>query len=64
MLSYHAMGAEQVMHAERGRRSERLSGTRAATTLRKLLNREAGRKGEYGKSRIHPAEYRRIPRRS
>ena len=36
MLSYHAIGAEQAMHSGPGRTSERLSGTRAATTFRKL----------------------------
>src|SRR3954453_2783677 len=36
MLSYHAISVPQAPHAERGRTIERRSGTRAATTLRKL----------------------------
>ena len=54
MLSYHAMGAEQVMHAERGRRSERLSGTRAATTLRKLPIARPGAKASAARAGFIP----------
>ena len=42
MLSYQTIGALQDMQAEPGRTSERLSGTRAATTFRKLPSARPG----------------------
>ena len=50
----HAMGAEQVMHAERGRRSERLSGTRAERTLRKLPMARPGAKASTARAGFIP----------
>src|SRR5437660_4075935 len=41
-LSYQASSAPQLMQAERGRTTERRSGTRAATTLTKLPSARAG----------------------
>src|SRR6266545_1720045 len=43
-LSYHAISVPHVGHAERGLTSERRSGRRAATTLRKLPRASAGAK--------------------
>src|SRR4051794_10893794 len=44
MLSYHASGVSHAMHAEPGCTIERRSGTRAATTLRKLPMASPGTK--------------------
>ena len=44
MLSYQAIGAEHDMQAEPGCEIERLSGTRAATTFRKLPSARPGAK--------------------
>src|SRR4051794_3231447 len=43
MLSYHAIGASHDMHAERPVTIDRCSGTRAATTFRKLPSARPGR---------------------
>src|SRR5262249_60383005 len=43
-LSYQRIGVSQLMHAEPGRTIERRSGTRAATTPRKLPMASPGRK--------------------
>src|SRR5215203_232635 len=44
MLSYHAIGAWHDMQAERPVTTDRRSGTRAATTFRKLPSASPGRK--------------------
>src|SRR3954452_7730631 len=44
MLSYHAISCPQSMHADGGLTIDRLSGTRAARTLRKLPNASPGAK--------------------
>src|SRR3954452_1492431 len=44
MLSYHASGVSHAMHADPGCTTERRSGTRAATTLRKLPSASPGTK--------------------
>jgi len=49
-LSYQAIGAEHDMQAEPGRTSERLSGTRAATTFRKLPTARPGAKASAAKA--------------
>src|SRR5262245_40907237 len=41
-LSYQAIGVSQLMHAEPGETSDRRSGTRAATTFRKLPTARPG----------------------
>src|ERR1051325_11637607 len=41
-LSYHAISVSQLMHADGGRTIERRSGTRAATTFRKLPSARPG----------------------
>jgi hypothetical protein len=64
MLSYHAIGAEQAMHAGPGWTSERLSGTRAATTFRKLPIARPGAKASAARAELIPGEYRLVPRRS
>src|SRR5262245_58347577 len=43
MLSYHASGVPQAMHADPGLTIERRSGMRAATTFRKLPKARPGR---------------------
>src|SRR4051794_27263310 len=43
-LSYHASGVSHAMHADPGCTTERRSGTRAATTLRKLPSASPGTK--------------------
>ena len=43
-LSYHAISCPQAMHADAGLTSDRLSGTRAATTFRKEPNASPGAK--------------------
>ena len=47
------------MHAERGLTTERRSGTRTATTFRKLPSGESGAKGEGGERSVHVWFYRR-----
>src|SRR5436190_7190215 len=42
MLSYHAIGASHSMHADPGCTMDRRTGTRAATTLRKLPKASPG----------------------
>ena len=42
MLSYQAISVPQLMHADGGRTTDRRSGTRAATTFRKLPIASAG----------------------
>lgn len=54
MLSYQAIGAEQDMHAEPGRTSDRLSGTRAATTFKKLPMASPGARASAAKAGFIP----------
>ena len=54
MLSYQAIGAEQDMQAEPGRTSERLSGTRAATTFKKLPTARPGASASAAKAGFIP----------
>ncbi len=55
MLSYQARGVAQDMHAEPGDTIERCSGSRAATTLRKLPIARAGANASAASSTFIPA---------
>src|SRR5919108_528636 len=54
-LSYQASSAPQLMHAERGRTTERRSGTRAATTFTKLPSARAGQNASTPRATSTPA---------
>src|SRR5919206_1946100 len=54
MLSPRAIGVAHAMHADPGRTTERRSGTRAATTFRKLPRARPGKKAARAAATAYP----------
>src|SRR5437899_2864201 len=59
MLSRRSIGVAHAMHAEAGRTMERRSGTRAATTFRKLPSARPGKKAARAAAAISTGVLRR-----